>query len=112
GFRSFFAAMSHLPRSPQDPYGPVVSAVSCYVSMIPGQGAFVVTPSGIEHSRSRTGAQRAQEETDKPRATARSQPGPRPASVPQNDPDRLPALVAARLNTAPHASRQPGERPN
>src|SRR5690606_2603764 len=63
------------PRSPQDPYGPVVSADSCYVSMIPGQRSFVVTPSGIEHSRSRMEAQLAQEETDKPRATT----GPRQA---------------------------------
>src|SRR5690606_3897302 len=53
------------PRSPQDLYGPVVSAVSCYVSMIPGQGLFVVTPSGGEHSRSPARTQGAQVETDK-----------------------------------------------
>src|SRR5690606_36396556 len=58
------------PRSHQDPYGPVVSAASCYVSMIPGQELFVVTPSGIEHSRSPARTQGAQEETDKPRVTA------------------------------------------
>src|SRR5690606_21373171 len=44
----------------------------------------------------------------KPSAGNRPAPaGPRPASAPQNDPDRLPALVAARLNLTPYAPRQP-----
>src|SRR5690606_13453186 len=84
-------------------YGTVVFAASCYVSMIPGQGLFVVTPSGIEHSRSHTGVQGAQEETDKTTGNRGPRPGPRPASAPQNDPDRLPALVAACLKPAPDA---------
>src|SRR5690606_37722985 len=83
------------PRSPQDPYGPVVFAASCYVSMIPGQELFVVTPSGIEHSRSCTGSQRAQEETDKPRATAR------PRQAHDRPPRRKPTPTAYQPSSPP-----------
>jgi hypothetical protein len=97
GFRSrCFAVMSHLPRSPQGPYRPVVSAASCYVSIIPGQGLFVVTPSGIEHSRSthrtptRTGENRQTGTSDEPRRDTR------PTSVPKHDPRPPgPVFVAA-----------------
>src|SRR5690606_3972133 len=53
-----------------------------------------------------------------PTRTKRSKPSagnrgpqldPQPTSVPQNGPDRLPALVAARLKPAPDAPRQPDE---
>src|SRR5690606_20298567 len=124
------------PRSHQDPYGPVVSAASCYVSMIPGQRAFVVTPSGGEHSRSRTGAQGVPEDTANPRAPA--DPGqahdrpPRRKTTPtayqlSSPPARTPPhthpdsrmesprerdlSVAARLNPAPDAPRQSDEHP-
>src|SRR5690606_1617807 len=53
-----------------------------------------------------------------PTRTKRSKPSagnrgpqldPQPTSVPQNGPDRLPALVAARLKPAQDAPRQPDE---
>src|SRR5690606_41327731 len=49
--------------------GRCVSGCSSDRSIIPGQGLFVVTPSGGEHSRSRTRTQGAQEEATQPRAT-------------------------------------------
>src|SRR5690606_6962856 len=91
----FFAAMSHLPRSPQDPYGPVVSAASCYTSMIPGQGLFVVTPSGIEHSRSPTGTQGPQEESSEARPT------PDPSRPHDRPPRRRTTPTACQLSSPP-----------